>query len=185
MEPTDRTLLIRAASGEEAAFARLYERYARRLKAYFYVYCSTDEGTADDLCQELFLNLLNSKAFSEPHRGPDDLSPLLFSIAANLRKNYFRAEDRRVRRLRTYRERQEAKQPVNLCEFEQDPSLQHALDQLSEDHRRCVVLRFKRGLSVAEIAQILDCPPGTVKSRLHYGLKKMAETLPKNLLHDY
>ncbi|MEM8584072.1 MAG: RNA polymerase sigma factor [Bacteroidota bacterium] len=185
MEATDRTLLIRAAEGEEAAFAQLYERYARRLKAYFYVHCTADENTASDLCQELFLNLLDSRAFQQADVGPQDLGPLLFSMAANLRKNHFRASERRARRLQLYHERQSSHQEVQICDFDADASLQHALDLLSDDQRKCIVLRFRQGLSVAEIAEIFGCPPGTIKSRLHYGLKKMAESLPKNLLYDY
>ncbi|MEO0628751.1 MAG: RNA polymerase sigma factor [Bacteroidota bacterium] len=185
MPVSDRTLLIQAAEGKEAAFAQLYERYARKLKAYFFVYCSEDESVANDLCQELFLNLLNSQAFSDPYQGPEDLGPLLFTMAANLRKNHFRASERRLKRLHIYQERQSANTDVQICDFDRDASLQYALDQLSEDQRKCILLRYRRGLGVSEIADIFDCPPGTIKSRLHYALKKMAETLPKNLLHDY
>ena len=58
-----------------------------------------------------------------------------------------------------------------------DPSLWKALDGLSSDHRTVVVLRYSEDWSVAQIAEALDIPPGTVKSRLHRALKQLREEL--------
>lgn len=58
-----------------------------------------------------------------------------------------------------------------------DPSLWKALDRLSTDHRTVVVLRYSEDWSVAQIADALDIPAGTVKSRLHRALNQLREEL--------
>jgi RNA polymerase sigma-70 factor (ECF subfamily) len=55
--------------------------------------------------------------------------------------------------------------------------LRGAIDQLSEAHKQCFVLRYQEELTVAEIAEIAGCPEGTVKSRLHTALRKVMEQM--------
>ena len=52
--------------------------------------------------------------------------------------------------------------------------LQEAINKLDERHRLCFILRYQEEKSVAEISDVLGCPLGTVKSRVHYALKKLA-----------
>ena len=49
---------------------------------------------------------------------------------------------------------------------------------LTADHRSVLALRFIDGLSYEEIAEVMDCPVGTVKSRIHYALQKVGDLLP-------
>ncbi len=55
-----------------------------------------------------------------------------------------------------------------------------ALSQLKPEHRVVIVRAYYRGESIAELARVLDVPPGTVKSRLHYGLRALRLTLQEN-----
>jgi len=55
--------------------------------------------------------------------------------------------------------------------------LEEGLQQLSALQREVIELRFKDGLTISEISELLDCSAGTVKSRMHYGLQKMATAL--------
>jgi RNA polymerase sigma-70 factor (ECF subfamily) len=55
--------------------------------------------------------------------------------------------------------------------------LECGLRTLSDKHREVLELRFKDGLSLDEIAELLDCSTGTIKSRLHYGLQKLSAAL--------
>lgn len=172
-------LLIAAAAGDQTAFTALYQRYGARLHAYFRQRCGDGER-AEDLRQQVFLRLLQSKAFREAERGPDDLSSLLFTIAANLVKNEYRSAERTARRMAAYRDIRRADGPEEpLVERER---LLLAVAELPENQRACVDMRFRRGFSVAEIAEALNVAPGTVKSRLHYGLKKLAERLRKTTI---
>ncbi len=174
--PTDRELLYRAAGGEEAAFAELYHRHAVRLLAWLMYRRGCDEATALDVRQRVFLQLLESKAFRRPRNdGPDDLAPLLYVIAAGVLKNDHRSLNRRRRHEQTYRERQES----NAVPIEPRDTLPiaAALSELPHEQRTCITLRYQDGLTTEEIAEIMDCRPGTVKSRLHYGFKKLATLL--------
>ena len=124
--------------------------------------------------------MLESKAFRETEVGPDDLSSLLFTIAANLLKNEYRSREREGRRLATYRD-------LRRAEGGEEPRIAKerlwlAIGQLPEHQRSCLELRFRRGFSIAEIADALDVSVGTVKSRLHYGLKKTAKLLRKTTI---
>ncbi len=173
---TDRQLLIQAARGHQPAFTALYQRYGARLYAYFVQRLNGDRVRAEDLKQQVFLKLLESRAFREAGTGPDDLSSLLFTIAANLLKNEYRGEERRRRRETTYSELRSMK---NIPEEPRAESrrVHLALEQLPDHQRLCVELRFQKGLSTEQTAKALGCSPGTVKSRLHYGLKKLADLL--------
>jgi len=174
---TDRQLLIRARAGDQAAFAQLYRRYGARLTAYFLRRLDHDAEGAEDLRQQVFLQLLESRAFREAATGPDDLSSLLFTIAANLLRNTYRGQERRRRREAAYRDIRQA-EIVPDKDLVVDPArLQLAISQLPEHQRLCVELRFRQGFDIGEIAEALGCAPGTVKSRLHYGLKKLADLL--------
>ena len=172
---TDRQLLIRATQGDERAFARLYRRYATRITAYLYKRCGREQALAEDLCQQVFLQLLESKAFATPTEGPDRLDSLLFSMAANLLKNTYRSQARRETHLAHYRSQISTDDPApdRLPPEYLTESLRH----LPPAQREVVELRYRDGLTTPEIAELLDCAPGTVKSRLHYGLRKLATWL--------
>lgn len=158
----------------------LYRRYGARLHVYFRQRCGGDGVLAEDLRQQVFLRLLESKAFREAASGPDDLSSLLFTIAANLLKNEYRSKEREGRRLVAYQDlrRVDGKEELRI----EKERLWRAIGTLPEHQRSCVELRFKRGFSIDEIAVALDVSSGTVKSRLHYGLKKMADLLRKTTI---
>ena len=172
---TDRQTLVRAAAGDERAFARLYQRYASRLTAYFFQRCGHDQSLAEDLCQQVFLQLLESKAFAEPANGPDQLDKLLFSMAANLLKNTYRSESRRATHVEAYRQLPD----TSLTGPNHVPTarLQHSMAELPPAQREVIELRYRDGLTTPEIATLLGCSPGTVKSRIHYGLRKLAVLL--------
>ncbi len=132
---------------------------------------------AEDLRQKVFVRLLESKAFRDAENGPEDLSSLLFTIAANLLKNEYRSREREVRRLAAYRDirRVEGTDELRV----EKEALWRTIATLPEHQRTCLELRYRQGYSIEEIALAMEVSPGTVKSRLHYGLKKMADLLRK------
>ncbi|WP_116106669.1 RNA polymerase sigma factor [Lewinella sp. IMCC34191] len=174
--PSDRQLLIAAAAGDEAAFTALYQRYALPLREYFARALPSDLET-DDLVQQVFIQLLGSKAFRQPQEGPDQLNALLFTIAKNLLRNQARKERRRGERETVYlrltatAEFSPPHPGIDAAQFDA------AILQLPDHQRQCILLRYRHGLDVAGIAELINCAPGTVKSRLHYGLKKLSSLL--------
>jgi len=55
--------------------------------------------------------------------------------------------------------------------------LTDALEELEDIHRTCFILRYQEELSIKEISEVMDCPEGTVKSRLYYALRKLSDKL--------
>ncbi len=169
---TDRALLIAAAEGQEQAFTELYGRYAGALRAYF-VRSLNGNVSADDLVQQVFVQLLGSKAFRQPHTGPDKLDKLLFTIAKNLLRNQVRGEQRRSGREAVFHRQQDGEIPPPV----DSTTLQAAIDQLPDHQRQPLLLRFRHGMDINSIAGLMHCAPGTIKSRIHYGLKRLAHLL--------
>lgn len=175
---SDGDLLLLAAKGDETAFASLYSRYAKKLFTYFLKRCNQDADLADDLRQQVFLQLLESKVYAAAQQGMarDSLSSLLFTIAANLLKNTYRSHERRERRENVYRATQAIDNIPEEALVDQT-ALSRAMSCLPEDQQLCLRLRFMRGMSILEIAEFIGKPEGTVKSRLHYGLGKLRKLL--------
>jgi RNA polymerase sigma-70 factor (ECF subfamily) len=172
-EVTDRALLIAAAAGEESAFARLYHRYTLPLKQYF-LSALPGNTVVDDLVQQVFVQLLGSQAFRTPGAGPESLRPLLFTIAKNLVRNQSRNDRRRKSRESRF---QAQRDTVDYHPDPTEPELERALAELPDHHRRPLLLRFRYGMSIDHIATVINCAPGTVKSRLHYALKRLGRIL--------
>ena len=119
----------------------------------------------------------------ESFRGEAKLSTWLYSITVNLCRNRLRARQRRER-VRSIFERlitpieDAPSQPENAIIQKQAESHLFAIVQsLNEKHRLPVILRYYHDFPIAEIAQILDIPEGTVHSRLNAARKKMRDQL--------
>lgn len=170
---SDEILMQRIAEGCEASFSELYDRYGQRMHRYFYRMLGQDAHRADDFTQELFLKIIEKRALFDPDRR---FSTWLYAVAGNMVKN----EYRRISRI---------PEPPEVPEFFHENFTENLDNRLFEQHlhkvleglddaqRQCFVLRYQEELSVKEISDILDCPEGTVKSRLFYTLKKLATRL--------
>jgi RNA polymerase sigma-70 factor (ECF subfamily) len=135
--------------------------------------------TAEDILQDTWVNAIRKLHQYDPSRP---ISAWLTKIAVNRCRDYWRRE-----RLRGFR-----KQPWNSKrleksadavtvdssrEVEKHIDISAALMTLSHKLREVVVLKFYSGLTLEEIAQVLDVPSGTVKSRLYFALTKLREHL--------
>lgn len=134
-------------------------RYARAL--------SRDPAEAEDLVQECYRRALGASR-SPSSADPEELRRWMFVILRNIWKNGLRGRQREVGlELVGPTAAPDAQSPETLLlrralQFE----IRTALDSLSEAHREIVVLRDMEGLSYEQMAQVLDCPVGTVMSRL-------------------
>lgn len=154
----ERTELLRALHDEHAP---ALWRYVVRLTG--------DQALADDVVQETLL-----RAWRRPEvldQSESSARAWLFTVARNLV-----IDDRRSARAR--HEFDTATLPERVTADQTDALLDawlvaDALASLSEDHRAVVVHAYYRGHTVAETAEALDIPSGTVKSRLHYALRAM------------
>ena len=178
---SDEALLSLISQGQEAAFNEIYARYARRMQGFFYQMLSQDNVRANDLCQELFIKLIEKNHLFNADKN---FETWFFTLARNLCKN----EYRRIGRLNKNMESWQQSEKRTSIEIERNllgqmdqinfnAQLQSALEQLDFQARICFVLRYQEELAIREISEILDCPVGTVKSRLFYTLKKLADAL--------
>jgi RNA polymerase sigma-70 factor (ECF subfamily) len=167
---SDEELILRARSGEEGAFSALYERhkgtvfrFARRMLG--------DHGLAGDVVQETFEYFFRK---IPEYRFEAKLTTLLLKAARNRSLNIIEKRRRSASvPLDDVGEQTNgsAEQPAEAAE-KKDLSRQacEALETLEPMYREVVVLKILKGLSYERIGEILECPEGTVKSRLHNAL---------------
>jgi RNA polymerase sigma-70 factor (ECF subfamily) len=158
---TDEELLGRVAAGDEPALAALLQRYERPLSRFLHRH--TGGRDVDDLFQESWLRVVrHAQRFDVRQR----FSTWLFQIAVNLCRDWFR------------RQRPVAEDTVEVAAapipIDERLDAEKLLMLLPEAHREVVILRYFHDLSEEEIARIVDCPKGTVKSRLHNALARLS-----------
>ena len=178
---TDGELMKQIVSGDQAAFGELYHRYKERMYYYFYRMLGNSPEQANDFLQELFMKLIEKP---ERYNQAFPFSTWLYSVANNMCKNEYRR--REVRKEFQAEEALDAKLDfMNDATIEPEQLIEkvfRTLDQLGEEHRSAFLLRYREGFSLRQIAEILELPEGTVKSRLFNAKKILAEKL--NYLKD-
>ena len=179
MDPvSDERLLEAVVAGETPALSALVDRYQQKLTGYLNRLVGPDWALAQDLAQETFLRVLRQPT----NRGERPFKPWLYAIATNLARDYFKSSAvRRSSPLIAEQENtlvDEAPGPEDQALInEQRAALLAAMNQLGMDYRVTLWLRFYSGLSLAEIAAIMDSPVGTVKWRLSVGLQRLRNEL--------
>ncbi|HXC02248.1 MAG TPA: sigma-70 family RNA polymerase sigma factor [Opitutaceae bacterium] len=172
----DRALVQQVQAGDVAAFNRLIVKYRERLYSVIYNMTGNREDTAD-LAQDTFI-----KAFQSINRfqGHATLFTWLYRIAVNstvthLRKNRLRTffslekvveEGKNSEIIAALTDKSGAERDTFVKELQE--KLNDALQKLSINHRTVITLFEIDELSHAEIAEVMDCSVGTVRSRLHY-----------------
>lgn len=166
----EKHILARARRGDLAAFEELVRRNEKRVYAVALRSSGSPEDAAD-ITQEVFLRAWRS---IEDFRGDSGFSTWLFRITANLCVDFARHRQAQPQTQPLVGE-DDAERPIpdtaptpeeHLENSELGRELAAALDEISEEHRRIVLLRDVSGLSYTEIAEVLEISEGTVKSRL-------------------
>lgn len=186
------TLIARAKRGDLGAFEALYEMH----KGPIYrtaLAITGDRSAAEEILQETFLRAF--KHISKVREGVS-LSPWLYRIAVNLAYDHGKA------RSRTWHVALDgiieqliapaSASPENMVEQRELYDLVYeAIDKLEFKQRVALVLFYLHDFSLAEIAEIMDCPVGTVKSRLHYARENLRrelvadQRLPLGLAYEF
>ena len=168
------TLVRHAANGDASAWEPLVLAHQEAVFRLCYLLLG-DPDEAEDVAQETFLRAWNHLKRFDPSRP---LRPWLLSIASNLSSNRRRSAGRYVSALvRAFRGEPASHESVSIEERSarhmEASELWKAVQNLSLPDQQIVYLRFFLELSVAETAQALDIPEGTVKSRLSRALEKL------------
>jgi RNA polymerase sigma-70 factor, ECF subfamily len=174
-------LVSRARRGELSAYDELIKRYQERIYATIYHMTSNHED-ANDLAQEAFLKAYQAlKSF----KGGSSFYTWLYRIAVNKTINFLKQRKNRQHMSLNDLDFQAEHDPdlvalvsdktprreAGLTELQE--KLNEALLKLSEPHRLVVVLHDVQGLSHEEIAKVMDCNIGTVRSRLFYARQQL------------
>jgi len=169
----DALLALRCQLGEERAFADLVQEFERPLR-YFLAKLIGDEERALDVLQEVWLRALRGlRKLSDPGA----LRPWLYRLAHGVAIDGLRRETARGRIEGNSLPEHDLAEPEPDLSGEDAVQLHRKLGTLELKHREVLVLHFLENLSLAEVAQIVDCPVGTVKSRLHHAKRALADAL--------
>jgi RNA polymerase sigma-70 factor, ECF subfamily len=174
----ERLLVLRCQARDEGAFAELVGRYGPRLR-YYVRKLVGEVSSAEDVLQDVWLDVWRGlPRLAEPGA----LTAWLYRVA-------------RDRAFRCLRGRRPAARPLgegHLANGEadeeafgpEDAALVHtALDELPAVHREVLVLRFLEEMAYEDIARVLGCPLGTVRSRIHYAKRALRRALERTGEH--
>jgi len=177
-QDADEELMRRVSRNDTKAFEELYTRYAGRMQGFFIRMLGYDIAKAEDFTQELFLKVYESRSAYEEGRT---FSSWAFSMAYNLCKNEYRHRDVvEIHEQELNYNSDATEEPAFEKVYDQavfENQLSISLSKLPADQLAAFTLRYNEELSVQEIARVLDCPEGTVKSRLHYALRSLSQSL--------
>lgn len=170
------------AGGDEAALHELYAAYGQRLYAYA-LRLTNDPAAAEDVVQETLIVVWRT---ASRFRGDGRVLAWLLGIVHNLaikaiRHQHLPFSDEMEADLYAAGDLPEDQAQSS----EQAHWVQHALQHLSTEHRAVLELVFYQGLTLAEVAQVCNCPPGTVKSRLSYARQYLRSVLKRENMEDW
>jgi len=181
----ERILVRQAQAGDLAAYDILVRRYQGRIYALAYNMTANKED-AEDRVQDVFVKAFKSLRH---FKGQSSFFTWLYRIAINRTINFLKSRrravtmslndvDQGVERDPAYVELSARESPVRDVSLKElQEKLNKALLTLSESHRTVVVLHDIQGIPHDEIARMLGCSSGTVRSRLFYARKKLQEEL--------
>ena len=188
--PSDETLLTEFLSGREDRFDRLVDRYSKELFAFVARFVGSS-AVAEDVVQETFIQVYQSAAGFDKTRK---LRPWIFTIAANKARDSLRTRLRRKEVTLGVSKPDDESPNISYLDFLTDgsPSSSAGMEAQEErelvrsivaelpDHlREILVLGYYQRLPYKEIAEILDIPLGTVKSRLHGAVAQFSAAYKK------
>jgi len=163
---TEQQLIGMALKGKRHALEQLLYRYQRKIYSQIVAQVS-DFSEAYDLLQEVCLKVYR---FIKNFNQRSSFSVWLYRITQNTIKNYYRwrATQLECQSYDFFEQVDETSNPeANLIGYELSESINKAVDHLPREMQRCLYLYLITGLDYDEIAQRLNCPPGTVRSRIH------------------
>jgi RNA polymerase sigma-70 factor, ECF subfamily len=184
MASTDEELVARSRGGDLDSFNQLVLRWERPIYALAYRVIGREED-ARDVCQETFLRAFRALA---GFKGQAKFSSWIYRITLNLCRDWIRRERRQPVA--------QAPEGVDLVELASEATpvetiedlvarreigqaVARAMAMLSEEQRTAIILKEYHGLTFQEIADLLDCPLSTVKTRLYQGLSVLRRQLER------
>ena len=188
MQPGDEVLMQRIKEGDMGAFDLLVRRWEHQLLNLIYKIIG-DFETSKDVRQEVLLRIYRS---AKRYRPDSQFRTWLYRIAINCSISELRKLKRRrtLPLIMSYQGENGEQQPLENVLADPNPQpdeilqqeeaagyIQDALRRLPDEQRIVIILRHYEGLKFRQIASVLDCPLGTVKSRMRHGLERLRAML--------
>jgi RNA polymerase sigma factor (sigma-70 family) len=173
----DRALMTAVRDGDLDQLGLLFERHHKHLYNFFLQQTGNSQSS-EDMVQDVFYRMLK---YRHTYRAESKFTTWMFSIAHNAKIDYYRSEKHR---------RKENDIPETLADDEPDPEeisvqmdqqeiLMAALNALSDEKREVLVLSRFENMKYEEISEIMGCKVGTIKARVHWALKDLAQEFHK------
>lgn len=191
---TDEELIISVGSGDKKSFDLLVDRYKNQLVNFIF-HLIGDKEVAEDLAQETFIRVYKHSNRYDPKYK---FSTWIYTIASNLAKNEIRNREKHsfffISKNDDSNAKSKLKSSKNIVSSVQDDSnrpdlvmekneisniIMKAIKSLPESFRMAIVMRDIQGLSYEEIAQVMNCSEGTIKSRINRARLKVKDELVK------
>lgn len=173
---SDRVVVRACLRGDSQRFRVLYQRYQHQVRSSLFQLCGAEH--LDDLVQDVFLRAWKGlHGFKHSAKFSTWLYRITWNVASDRRRDYARRREHLetlTRQVQLERDRE-----PGLMHLHHQAIVQLGLAQLSLEHRTVLVLHDLEDLPQKEVAEILDIPVGTVKSRLHHARASM-----RQFLHD-
>jgi RNA polymerase sigma-70 factor, ECF subfamily len=170
----DRTLIAAIAAGDEAAFNEIHARYYRRVARFTRRITRCSELTAEITNDTLWAIWRCAPRF----KGTSRVSTWILGIAYHIGRRTLQRSSRREAHEEPMRDFIEAAHEPWSAGNDRE-WVGAALVQLAEEQRTVLELFYRFGHSCEEIAEMVDCPANTVKTRMYHGRRKMRRLLPR------
>ncbi len=182
MEKTDSKDLEAVIAGckrrDSESFSKLVDAYSRRLYGFFYR-LSGDKTTSDDLLSELFVKLVEK--IRHFHGG--NFNGWLFTVASNIWHDRLRAkqrDDKAMESRKSQLELEAQQKRLSGQETEMIDRLGRELENIDEESRELIMLRYYSQMGFKEIAQSRGMPIGTVLSKVHRALARLRQLMEQS-----
>jgi RNA polymerase sigma-70 factor (ECF subfamily) len=187
MEKSDETLMLQFQTGDLHSFDTLVKRWEKPLLNYCYRMVN-DIALAEDLRQEVFLRIYRS---AKKYRPTAQFPTWMYRIATNLCLDTLAKQKRRKEiPIDAYLESESEGFGEKLVDLSDTPDaavvkkeveshVRSVLVRLPENQRVVVIMRHYNGMKFREIAEVLECPISTVKSRMAAGMERLGQMLLK------
>lgn len=175
---SDEELMIKYRQGSSSAFDILYNRYSVRLYNYIVKMLNGDRHNSEDLLQDIFMKIIHNPELFDTDRI---FSVWIFKVAYNRCREYIR-KYKYLTLIDFYDEEFNYQSSSINAEKILDSKIlieqiNQELDKMGEEHKSVFILKYTEDFSIKEIAQTMNIPEGTVKSRLFYTIRKLSAKL--------
>ena len=175
----DEILVARLRAGDLAAGETLVARYCQPLMRYLQRLTGNDH-VAEELHQQTWLSVLDHLDKFEAAASSGGFKAWLFRIATNKANDLWRSRGRErsaKEGLRLVLDQEAPAAGFRLEGSEQQEKLRRAIEQLPENQKQVLLLRYYSGLKFVEIAQLLGCPLNTALGRMHKAMIKLKQMM--------